>query len=641
MKAGGLSKNILHIASWSSLILLLLAGGIKKDVLLLYLSSLALSWKAARAITQEIEERDYSRLMRAATEPLHTENVRLSYDLGSLRSENAALQEADRLLWQRADEAEKVATSLREDIKSFENNLAKVRLDVREAEKQLAIKEVELRDLDLYNERLSVQLDERSNVERQKVEIQREENRKLQSRMEEAQRKYAESLKTAHADEDKAREALSACQARVVVLQEEIARLHKPRRLTEVAWYKEFCNAACDWLGEIGLPVHLLRASENEGALSLVVRPQNLSDLPLLETVSSKMFQHFEMPVKPIVEISVHEAVIHIYDKKKAKERKFFIPTETWFEDLLIREKGGKVTTRNGRFVGESETGKSTVLANAIGCVEKFVLGVKFLIGDPLFHVGDSDWKGHKVTYKTEAECYQGLLDFYQLFNDRKDNIKQKTHTLVFCLDEFDTMIANYPALEPIVKALWKQGRHAETYLWTSGQSPLVADFGLRRDDIQNCFGMYLGTTIPRSFADCFITGEEAVKWHFEYNERKKAGEQYLVFVRPKGDVAFMTQTPAPGTYAVHELEGSSTAQSTSSLNGRSDEFDLKATRKSLESLASMSSEEVEAVRVRELFSQGIKPYDIVYQIWGVYRGSSKTYKDKKAFVERILKDIK
>ena len=639
MKAGGFGKQILDTTSVLSLILLLVIGGVKKDVWSLWLSGLMLVWKASRCTTQELMEGQFAINIKAAVEPLHVDNVRLSYDLGLLRNENEALRQADRLLWERAEESEKIAVRLREEMKQLEVKVSRLKDDLAGARKQIDDKEDQILALDLYNERLDVQLRTHKDVEREKLSIKDNEIRKFEAQLQDAKRRFEDSLKAAHRNEDKAREDLQQALAQVAILKDEIDRLLAPKRLTEVAWYKNFCNSVCDWLGEQGILVDLLRATENEGVLSLTVRPKKLSDLPVLETVRNKLFYAFELPVKPSFEVGTHEAVIHIYDKKKAKEHKFFVPSETWFSDVLIREKNGRKTTLHGRFVGESESGKSTLVVNGIGCVKQFIPGVEVRIADPLFYVGDTDWKGHKVSFKTEEETFEALVAFYKLFQDRKDNVVPKTHTVVFLLDEFDTMIANYPQLEPMVKAIWKQGRHSETYLWTSGQSPLVADFGLRRDDVQNCFGMYLGTTIPRSFADCFITGEESVKWLYEYNERKKTGEKYLVFVRPKFDTAFMTQTPQPGTYAATALAEPPQTERNSTEgepNYESLEFDLSSTRKALETLVSDDQTELR-VRVLQLAKQNLTPSQIVNRVWGLKPSRSRDYKDKLNLVQRLL----
>ena len=643
MKAGGLGKQVLDITSLASLILLLTLGGVKKDVLSLWLSGLMIAWKGSRIATQELLEQQFAGEIRSAVEPLQAEKARLHYDLGLAQSENEVLRAADKLLWERADEAEKVTVRLMDQIDVKETAHERTKFELAATYKQIEALKAELLELDLYNERLDVQLRTHRDVEREKLHIKDSEIRKLETQAQEAKRNFADKLKSAFESEDKAREELQQALAKVAILKDEIARIQAPKRLTEVAWYKEFCNAVCDWLCENGVVVDLLRAIENEGVISLTVKPHKLSDLPLLETIRSKMFYHFEMPVKPTVEIGTHEAVIHIYDKKKAKERTFFVPAETWFEDVLIREKNGRKTTLHGRYVGESESGKSTLLSNGIGCVKQFIPGVEIRIGDPLYHVGDSDWKNNRVDFKTESESHQGFLEFYQLFQDRKDNKAPKTHTVVFILDEFDTMIANYPDLEPLVKAIWKQGRHSETYLWTSGQSPLVADFGLRRDDVQNCFGMYLGTTIPRSFSDCFITGEESVKWLYEYNERKKAGERYLVFVRPKFDTAFMTGTPLPGTYsgsALQERSQTGSNPTEAKPNYELLEFDLKSTKQTLEALV---SDEVTELRVRmlQLTQQGLSVSQIVNRIWNLKPSRSKEYKEKISLTQRLLNQSK
>ena len=639
-KAGGLGKHILDSASLVSLILLLILGGIKKDVLSLGLSGLMLTWKGSRSAAQEILERRFVGELKAAVEPVHRENIDLQYRQSVLERENLALREADRLLWDRADEAEKATVQLLEQLNTQEkaHNCTKNKLE--SANQQIVAKEAQLLELDLYNERLDVQLRTYKEVEREKLHLKDTEIRKLETQAQEAKRKFEEKLKTAFESEDKAREDLQGALARVAVLNDEISRLHAPKRLTEVAWYKEFSNAICDWLGEVGIPVDLLRAIDTEGILSLTVKPKRLSDLPMLETIQTKLFRQFELPVKPGIEIGIHEATLHLYDKKKAKEHRFFAPTGTWFTDLLIREKNGRKTTLHGRYVGESESGKSTLLANGIGCVKQFVPGVEIRIADPLYYIGDSDWKGHSVSHKTEAESYQGFLAFYELFQARKDNAVSKTHPIVFILDEFDTMIATYDTLKPMVKAIWKQGRHAETYLWTSGQSPLVGDFGLRRDDVQNCFGMYLGTTIPRSFADCFITGEESVKWLYEYNERKKVGEKYLVFVRPKFDPAFMTQTPSPGTYT-GELFSEPTVTEINSTSSQPDyeflEFDLGSAKKTLEALVSSDETELR-VRMLQLAQQGLSASQIVHRIWNLKPSRSKAYKEKLILTQRLLR---
>lgn len=604
MKSRELGKSILDNASIVSLALLLIVGTVQKDMRMVWSSTLMISWKTSRRATQEL---------------LSPAIVETKDQLIVAQQENNVLREADRILYQKGMEQQSEIEQLK-------------------GAKELAAKlESELNELDLVNERLNTQLATHRDVETEKLNLLRSEVFKLENKLSEAKRNFEQRLKQAFEAEDKTAQELAEAKATIVILQDRIAQLLAPRRITEAAWYKQFCNGVADWMGEVGYPVHLNAALDSDGVITMTVEPLRLSDLPVLETLRSKMFYHFKLPVKPGFELGVHDAKIHILDKAKAKERKFFVPEETWFEDLLVREKNGRMTTYGGRFVGESESGKSTALANAIGCVKERVPDVEFIIADPLFYVGDSDWQGHEVTHRNDEECYEGLKSFYQLFKDIKDNKAPKSHTRVFVLDEFDTMMADHSDLRDMVRALWKQGRHAETYLWVSGQSPLVQLFDLKRDDVQNVFGVYLGTTVPRSFADCFITGEESVKWLYEYNERKKAGEQFLAFIRPKNGNAFMTQTPMPGAYTGKGLEVHSGAIPDSLFDPDSLEFNLDQARKSLEAAADMDSGQLEKLRILNLHSKGKKPHEIIMSIWGLEPKRSKAYREKKALVQQVI----
>ncbi|MBW4662462.1 MAG: hypothetical protein KME15_27765 [Drouetiella hepatica Uher 2000/2452] len=630
-------------------------GGIKKDALALYLSSLGLAFKSARVITQEIETRDYDRLMRAATEPLRIENTRLSYDLGSQRSENAALKEADRLLWQRADEAEKVAARIRNEYKALENKLSKAIHATGQALKQVEAKEAELKELDLYNERMSVQLDTHRSVTDQKVNIQREETRKLEQNLKDAQKSFREKLEKAHADVDEARDALATSEAQVAVLRDEIARLHRAKTLAEGVDTNDFANRVVEWFGKAKFLVDAESANVSGSDWVLVFRLRNQKDSFRIREYAQQMKIDFSLSSLPTLKVDGDKLRITIHRGEIENEAKYLRVDPTWLQEALVFEKSGETVTHHARFSGSTETGKSTLVCNAVGVLIIRIPLVEIELADPLI-AGQSEWKTLKPKYKGEDSCVAGFIRFYEEFKRLDRGEEKSNRSKVFIMDEFDRMMQNHPELLPMVLDLWKSGRHQKRYLWVLGQSALVGKFSLNMEDVQNVIGFYLGATVERGLTDANDDPSYSSKLRQEWHHAKARELRYLCLCRPMTVTGrpFLAVMPKPDTFALGKAqealrsydEGKEEVQ----LENRLVEFDLDSAKQNLERLVSPSQEtqkdltlgltSKEKVKVEKLLREGLSASKVVKEVWGISPSRNEPYPTRKAQVECIKKTL-
>lgn len=659
MKAGWTRNRAirdgLEVLSSSLLIVLLLSGVADRNATRLVTASLLGSWRVARVVTLKRSQSSLeNRLNRQTLEFRELEQI-YQLQLAEAQANYQELETKSREMFEQGQSLQTRVIELEQERRSLDIELKRLTTEYNAAIVKQALlqdeaesKEKELRELDLINERLQVQLSTiKANlieVWSEKLRLKEQEIHRLATELKANQQRYEQNLKKAHAEEDAAREGLVNARQRIVVLEEELAHLKAPKRLSNANWFFNLANEVGNYISDRGMPVDVLKAMEEEAIVAIDLKPHRISDHRLIPNLCHRIQDDLELPVKPIIHANEDFSLtVHVLDKKRAKKVEFIEPQD-WIQQVLIREKRGQVNTYHARFVGESESGKSTLVVNSMGCVQAAIPTVQFTIADPVYSGGESGWEAFNPQYRSDEEAYQGLIAFYQFFLDRQSGLKKKDGVKIFILDEFDTTLTNHPDLKPIVKALWKQGRHQDCYLWAIGQSPLVADFGLRRDDVQNVVGLYLGTSIPRAFGDCFIAPKEEIKLLQEYHARRDAGQYYLALCRPKGNErVFIAQTPKEGTYAYKQglqpIAKPTQPPLKPNVDYYSAEFDVDAVKQQLEASMKGGSEDSVRSLVLGLHHQGKTVAEIVETIWKLKPSRSNEYKQKKQQVEAILKE--
>ena len=652
--ARGLGKHILDTASWSTLVLLLLVGAVKKDVLSLYLSSIAMGWKASRVAVEYVHGSECDRAVRAAIKPLHDENLVLRCDIGSIRNENEALRAADRLLWERAEESEKVATRLQDALKEADRKLNLAKLEVNQARELVNTKEAELKELDLYNERLDVQLREYRSIEAQKLGEKDSVIRKLEKQFEDSKKLFQDRLKTAHVEADQAKDDLYRAEAQIAVLRDEIARLMAAKKLAEGVDTHNFANQIVEWFGKAGFVVDAESATVSGSDWVLVFRMRSQKDSFRIREYAQQMRIDFSLYALPSLKVDGDRLRITVHRAEVANEAKYLRTEATWLQEALIFVKNGQTVTHHTRFSGSTETGKSTLVCNAVGVVIQRIPLVEIELADPLV-AGQSSWTTLKPKYKGEEASVEGLLRFYEEFKRLDSGVEKSDRSKIFILDEFDRMMQNHPELMPIVLDLWKSGRHQKRYLWVIGQSALVGKYNLNMEDVQNVIGFYLGATVERGLSDANDDPSYNSGLRQEWHMAKARAVRYLCLCRPMTVTGrpFLAVMPPPDTFAmgkaVESLRSHDESLEEEKLDGRLVEFDIDQTRSSLEKLVSSPEPQKditsgltpkEKVQVTKLLRQGLSAAKIVKEVWGVSPSRNEPYPTRKAQVECMKKSL-
>lgn len=235
----------------------------------------------------------------------------------------------------------------------------------------------------------------------------------------------------------------------------------------------------------------------------------------------------------------------------KDKQPEFTEPVADWFERIVLSGETEPLTDENRKIqhlkiVGESESGKSSFINNALTVVRKFASDVVIKLADPLAGVGESKWD-MPSEWSDDDGCREAIEWAAELVERRKQNPRLAHTPTILIVDEIDTVLEGHKDVSAAVKQVWKQGRHVGVWLWTIGQSVNVTAYpGLNLSDFNNCVCVYLNQSVPYA-----VEQQKSLppKLADDYFKRVNAGSKYLCMVKPKRGIPFVCESPAPSSF--------------------------------------------------------------------------------------------
>lgn len=647
-------KKSLNVSSLATLLLMLAVGGVKNDARLIYLSSLCMVWKGSRSATEYMRATSQERAINLAVKPLQVEILQLKVANGNAREEIDAINRSYRLAAERIDEAEKMAVIFQSDVTELKSQLWNEKQRVLALVDELEAKQITINEWQVWSNEIEAENRGRDTVERERLQLKDNEIKRLESALAKTKSDCVEKLDQATADYDAAREELMMAQARILVLEAEIERIHKAKKLEEGLDLNNFANMIVDWFGMVkpAIVIDALTASVQNSDWVLGFEMRNLKDSSRIRELMQALKSDFSLAHLPSLKFTGERFKITIHRAEQVNEAKYLRVDPNWLIDALVFEKGQGTVTHHARFSGSTETGKSTLVCNALGVIIQRVPLVEIELADPLV-AGMSNWTTLKPKYKGEDACVEGLLRFYEEFKQLDNGSIKSDRTKIFVLDEFDRMMQNHPQLMPIVLDLWKSGRHQKRYLWVLGQSCLVGKFNLNVEDVQNVIGFYLGNTVERGLVDANDNPEYNSALKQEWHLAKARELRYVCLVRPMTVTGrpFLAVMPKPDTFALGSadvgLKLLDVSNEESTLDARIEEFRLDDARANLEKLLKEVPKELEAIagltnaelgKIRKLLGEGMTVSAIVKEVWGLNPSRSDTYKNRKSQVEAVKK---
>ena len=380
-------------------------------------------------------------------------------------------------------------------------------------------------------------------------------------------------------------------------LQREIARLtgvikeySQPKKLQGASHGVGLANRVIETLLSWGYAVDAIRVEEHEGFIDLWLKPR-AGGIEGLRTWTDNLYLALELVEEPTV--SLNDGCLRLRVRHSKRQTKATEETRDWLPEVLL--KGDR--PNHLKVSGESESGKSTLVSNAIDIYQSELPGLKVILGDPLADTGDSDWGDFEPTYRDDEECFQSLQHWAETVQKRKDDPSLERPPTLLIMDEVDTLAADYNGgdlmVTKAIQKIWKQGRHVGVWLLLIGQSAYPSDLKLKLGDLRNAVSVYVGSNAPQGMKHSNLDNNRETQWLARYNQMKEQGKRYIAWIQPKQAAGFMAELPKPGAY---------------STSGDTD-------------------------RILGLLEQGLSASEVVKEVYGLSPSRSKDYREAKAKV--------
>ncbi|PSB14283.1 hypothetical protein C7B61_00350 [filamentous cyanobacterium CCP1] len=613
-----------------------------------------------RKTVQLLKDREFDRKMKAANQDFQDHLNLLSEKVLSgeatiarLNADNSKLMAGlrENYHWhqqyqQARAEADELRAGLLKQLGELSSQKGDIEIKLRQAEQKLQEWETCGKEWEISESKLKAELQTYRKPYEDKI-----------AELKEAVKHYKSQLQKTIDEFNAAVDRNAELTAKINYLELQLASLLAPKKLGGDLDINKMADSLVDWFQIVSIPLDAEGAIVEGSDWKFTFRLHKPADRVRIGEYSHALKIDFSLPTKPSIQVAGDDRIIiRAHRSESEKQSKYLRLDDEWLSDAFILPYKGEPTTHHCRFMGSSMSGKSTLIANAIGCIIQNVPKAEIILADPLVN-GESNWDTLKPKYVGEEECLRGFYEFYESFKSVDRGEAPKGNVRIFLLDEFDRMGSSYPEILPMVKDIWKRGRHAFHYLWSSGQSPLVGEFRLNINDMSNVIGLYLSQTIERGLSDASETPDFKARLREEWLLAKRR-EPYICLCKPgtpQGKL-FLAVMPKPGAYALGASVRSAAeiveqAEEEDRLDYYSAEFDIDQTRENLESLLKSPQPEPaptqrlingltrkELGQVKRLLNQGLKVSEVVKQVWNLKPSGKGEYPNRKKQVEAVQK---
>lgn len=367
--------------------------------------------------------------------------------------------------------------------------------------------------------------------------------------------------------------AIAAGKAENRTLREQLDRctqslgdLTKPRSLSGASHSTTVANRVIETLMKRGQTCDPERLEDLGNLFHLWLKPRT-GTIRELESLTDTIALDLGLKSEPTVTLDdgmakltvVHsaEAATTTKEPKEPKEQK------DWLPGTIMKEKSGSLRPYHLKVAGETESGKSTLVKNAIDIFRAEIPGLQVELGDPLYETGESDWEGWQPTATNDDAVFQLLCDWGDAVQKRTDNPEEPQNPVLVVIDDIDTLAADfntakedYPVTKAVQKIL-KRGRHVGVWLLLIGQSAYCSNLKLTLGDLRNAVNICIGTTIPKGLSNSQLDNSRESKWLSRYYDLQEKGERFLAWIAPPQTPGFIATLPVPNAYASKVTEDS------------------------------------------------------------------------------------
>lgn len=449
-------------------------------------------------------------------------------------------------------------------------------------------------------------------------------------------------------------------------LARENTALRAPRRLPEATPEQVMANRIADWLGQLkpAITAHVTQPAKINGEDWIIwIDLEGKNAAYRVKEHDNFIRMDFGLPNTPTIKADGDRVKITIHRGERLDEYGVMRTDPMWLKDALVFEEKGRLFAHHARFSGESRSGKSTIISNAVGMLRMTIPQIQIDLADP--HTkGQSNWKSLTPTYKGKNDCLRGFQEFYQEFKRWDSSEEENPTPRLFILDEFDGMSKEYPEIVANAVDLWKNGRHEQFYLWVVGQSAGVGRFNSNQkpsermylEDVKNLIQFWLADAIDRGLSEVNEQPIYKSAMRQAWLDARAKGQRFIALCRPITVIgrSFIALMPPEGYFQAgaktvkevleeadeenylenRRVEFETGAETIDHLNRL---FDLEVTPNDPASKPKFEVTQKQLKAAKQLLDQGLKPHEIVFKVWSKKRGNGKAYQFYKEVVLKLI----
>lgn len=457
-------------------------------------------------------------------------------------------------------------------------------------------------------------------------------------------------------NQDFERQVLAATQqlqAENNMLKSKLAQYAEAKLAPGEGLHQAYANRIILFYEQRGITLDYGQSWEQDDRVVVRVKPR-VEDVTTaeLKKLGEALQRSLELATEPSYSVFQNSIEIGLSFRSARPVKAIIEPDANWLEESLMQAKNGGKRPNHARFVGESESGKSTLVNNAIGVLLRFVPDLAVELADPLGDSGESEWE-FEASYSNPDDCLGAVVGLAETVRERLGGDSDRSPKLLI-LDETDDMVGQFgESLIEAIKTIWKQGRHVSCWLWVIGQSPYCKTLKLGLYDLRNAVSFYIGSTLTKGLQDLQVSPDKERTWVEQYELRQDSGQEYIVLVAPKRQPCFVAAMPNPGTYGSSGLLGSLVGSRNPNPEtlGKPSQTPKKLSKNSGETLTLKNPEPLEQgscpgngtgldsrrrAEIETLLGEGMKPNQIVQRLWGIKPSRAASYKERLAEVEAL-----
>jgi hypothetical protein len=348
-------------------------------------------------------------------------------------------------------------------------------------------------------------------------------------------------------------------------LKEDLLRKAKlPKLASGISRTEYYANKIISYLFENGIDCDFADSWEESTHDLIRLIPKNGTTKRDLEKHSEALQLELRLSNAPTFEIVQGCIQLRLDTRlvetvQKEKKSKLSLVVDEWLPDVIAKVIHLKLD-------GETQSGKSTAVANICSVLSTIYKDAEFISIDPKYPLSLAGIAPEALATWQRIPKYPRIENALAGLQELADTVRlrlelagqdiaagkpiRKFPKIVFVVDEIDWIALEYSkeAIDLLQVGL-KVGAALNVVVLYLGQTPRCSKLKMTKDDFRNSTNISLGSNIPDAL-ETYIFDEEYKRELLElYWSEMNKGNVYICLVSQKGKKPFLAKLPEPGLY--------------------------------------------------------------------------------------------